>query len=45
MKSLKLVDSKTVGDGIAILIYKPAGKDGKNKDGKINDGKKGSDSA
>jgi dihydrofolate reductase len=45
MKSLKLVDSKTVGDGIAILIYKPAGKDGKNRDGKINDGKKGSDSA
>jgi dihydrofolate reductase len=25
MKRLKLVDSKTVGDGIAILIYKPAG--------------------
>jgi len=28
MKRLQLADSRTVGDGIAILIYKPAGKDG-----------------
>jgi dihydrofolate reductase len=26
-KPLRLVDSKVVGDGVAILIYKPAGKD------------------
>jgi dihydrofolate reductase len=26
-KSLKLVDSRTVGDGIAILTYKSAGAD------------------
>jgi dihydrofolate reductase len=25
-KSLRLADSKTVGDGVSILIYKPAGK-------------------
>jgi dihydrofolate reductase len=28
-KPLRLVDSKTVGDGIAILIYQPAGEDAK----------------
>jgi dihydrofolate reductase len=26
-KPLRLVDSKVVGDGVAILIYKPAGED------------------
>jgi dihydrofolate reductase len=29
MKRLRLVDSKTVGDGVAILIYKPVGKEAK----------------
>jgi dihydrofolate reductase len=28
-KSLRLVDSKIVGDGVAILIYRPAGQGGK----------------
>jgi dihydrofolate reductase len=28
-KPLRLVDSRTVGDGIAILIYRPAGEDAK----------------
>ncbi len=28
MNRLQLADLRTVGDGIAILIYKPAGKDG-----------------
>lgn len=27
-KRLRLADSRTVGDGIAILIYEPASKDG-----------------
>ena len=27
-KSLKLVESKTVGDGVTILVYRPAGQDG-----------------
>ena len=27
-KPLRLADSKTVGDGVAILIYEPAAKDG-----------------
>jgi dihydrofolate reductase len=26
-KPLRLVDSKVVGDGVAILIYEPAGED------------------
>jgi len=26
-KPLKLVDSKTVGDGVAILVYQPARED------------------
>jgi dihydrofolate reductase len=29
MKRLRLVDSKTVGDGVAILIYKPVSKEAK----------------
>jgi dihydrofolate reductase len=29
MKRLRLVDSKTVGDGVAILIYRPVGKEAK----------------
>ena len=28
-KSLRLVDSKVVGDGVAILIYEPAGEEAK----------------
>jgi dihydrofolate reductase len=28
-KPLRLVDSRTVGDGVAILIYRPAGEDAK----------------
>jgi len=28
LKTLQLAESKTVGDGVAILIYKPAGKKG-----------------
>jgi dihydrofolate reductase len=28
-KRLRLADSRTVGDGIAILIYRPAGEDAK----------------
>ncbi|HEV8649773.1 MAG TPA: dihydrofolate reductase family protein [Actinomycetes bacterium] len=31
-KRLRLADSKTVGDGIAILIYKPAGEEAKASD-------------
>jgi dihydrofolate reductase len=31
-KTLRLTDSKTVGDGIAILIYEPAGRDAKRSD-------------
>jgi dihydrofolate reductase len=27
MKSLRLTDSKTVGDGVAILVYEPAGEE------------------
>ena len=27
-KGLKLTESKTVGDGVAILVYEPAAKDG-----------------
>jgi dihydrofolate reductase len=26
-RRLRLVDSRTVGDGVAILIYRPAGED------------------
>jgi dihydrofolate reductase len=28
-KPLRLVDSRTVGEGVAILIYRPAGEDAK----------------
>jgi dihydrofolate reductase len=28
-KPLRLVDSKVVGDGVAILVYEPAGEEGK----------------
>jgi hypothetical protein len=28
-KRLRLVDSRTLGDGVAILIYQPAGEDAK----------------
>ena len=28
LKTLQLAESKTVGDGVAILVYKPAGKKG-----------------
>jgi dihydrofolate reductase len=31
-KPLRLVDSKVVGDGVAILIYEPAGEDAKESD-------------
>jgi dihydrofolate reductase len=31
-KPLRLVDSKVVGDGVAILIYKPAGEEAKESD-------------
>ena len=31
-KPLRLVDSKVVGDGVAILIYEPAGEEGKRSD-------------
>ena len=31
-KRLRLTDSKTVGDGISILIYEPAGKQAKASD-------------
>src|SRR5918994_5316233 len=31
-KTLKLVDSKVVGDGVAILIYEPSGKEAKGSD-------------
>ena len=31
-KPLRLVDSKVVGDGVAILIYEPAGEDAKASD-------------
>ena len=31
-KRLRLADSKTVGDGIAIHIYEPAGKEAKGSD-------------
>jgi dihydrofolate reductase len=31
-KRLRLADSKTVGDGIAILIYEPAGEEAKGSD-------------
>jgi dihydrofolate reductase len=31
-KSLRLADSKTVGDGVAILIYEPAGEEAKGSD-------------
>ena len=31
-KPLRLVDSKVVGDGVAILIYEPAGDDAKGSD-------------
>ena len=27
-KPLRLVTSKTVGDGVAILVYRPAGREG-----------------
>jgi dihydrofolate reductase len=30
-KPLKLAESKTVGDGVAILIFRPAGKEGENE--------------
>jgi dihydrofolate reductase len=32
-KRLRLADSKTVGDGIAILIYEPAGEEGASRSG------------
>jgi hypothetical protein len=31
-KGLKLAESRTVGDGVAILIYEPAGEDAKGSD-------------
>jgi len=31
-KPLRLVDSKTVGDGVVILIYEPAGEEAKGSD-------------
>jgi hypothetical protein len=31
-KPLRLVDSKTVGDGVAILIYEPAGEEATKAD-------------
>jgi dihydrofolate reductase len=31
-KSLRLVDSKVVGDGVAILVYEPAGEEAKGSD-------------
>jgi dihydrofolate reductase len=37
-KPLRLVDSRTVGDGVAILIYRPAGEDaeGSSSNGRSN---------
>ena len=29
-KRLRLADSKTVGDGVAILVYEPAGEEAKS---------------
>ena len=31
-KRLRLTDSKTVGDGVAILVYEPAGEQAKGSD-------------